>query len=388
MKISSIISRYLFLELIPPFSISLVFFTFIFLMAKILDITNYIINYHIGAWKILLLLAYYMPFYMTFVIPMSVMMAVLLTFLRLSSDNEIIALKASGISLYRLLPPVIAFCAVGCVMTAIIIIYGVPWGHVSARSMVFNMASDNLNIGIKERMFNNNFENITLYVNKIDLKTDFLIGIFIEDQRELKIKSTIIAPRGRLYSDPESSSVYLQLYEGTINQVDLEQKTVNTANFDTYRLTLDATTDGERSSKKKSKDEKSFTIKELRSAIKNVQEKNTQYYKYRMELQKKISIPIACFVLGILAVPLGIQSKARRQYYGSGLGLIFFLLYYLLLSMGWVLGKNGYYPPEIGIWMPNIVMGFLAVFFLIKTVNEGEFNIFSAFKRIPKKNKK
>ena len=379
MKINAIINRYIFAEFIPPFVISLVFFTFIFLMTKILDITNYIVNYKIGFGKIILLLTYYMPYFMTFVIPMSVMMAVLLTFLRMSSDNEIIALKASGVSLYRLLPPVIAFCTMGCVMTGIVIIYGVPWGYVSAKNIVYDMAADNLNVGLKERTFNNNFENVTLYINKVDVKKNLLRDIFIEDQRDDRMISTIIAPRGMLYTDPGTFSAYLQLYEGTINQVNLDRKTINTSIFETYRLTLDVKTGEAGAKEKKSTDEKSFTLKELKAAIHNAEEKNTQYYKYRIELQRKFSIPVACFALGILAMPLGVQSKARRQSYGLGLGLVFFLFYYLLLSMGWVLGKTGYYPPEIGMWMPNLIMGLLAVFCLVKSVSEGDFNIFSAF---------
>ena len=114
MQINSIVNRYIFKEMIPPFAINLVFLTFVFLMTKILDITNMIVNYQISLWKIILMLIYSMPFFLEFVIPMSIMMATLLTFLRLSSDNEIVALKASGVSIYRLLTPVFLFCLLEC----------------------------------------------------------------------------------------------------------------------------------------------------------------------------------------------------------------------------------------------------------------------------------
>jgi len=109
MKINSIVNRYLFKEMIPPFVITMVFFTFLFLMAKILLITNLVVNYNISLPKVILLLIYFVPYFLVFVVPMSVMMAVILTFLRLSSDNEIIALKTGGVSLYGLLPPVLIF---------------------------------------------------------------------------------------------------------------------------------------------------------------------------------------------------------------------------------------------------------------------------------------
>jgi len=117
-KLNTIINRYIFKELITPFVINLFFLTFIFLMTKILDITNLIVNYKVSLWAIVLMLMYSMPFFMGFVIPMSVMMAVLLTFLRLSSDNEIMALKAGGCHIYRLLPPVFLFAFIGWALTS------------------------------------------------------------------------------------------------------------------------------------------------------------------------------------------------------------------------------------------------------------------------------
>ena len=119
MKINTIVCRYILKEMIPPFLISLAFLTFVFLMIGILDITNLIVNYSANIGSILLLLIYSMPFFLEFIIPMSIMMAVLLSFLRLSADNEIVALTAGGRSVYGLLPPVLVFCLAGCILTGL-----------------------------------------------------------------------------------------------------------------------------------------------------------------------------------------------------------------------------------------------------------------------------
>jgi lipopolysaccharide export system permease protein len=110
MKLNSILNRYIFKELLSPFAINLVFFTFVFLMAQMLKITNLIVNYNVGLFSILKILLFSTPYFLMYVIPMSVMLAVLLTFLRMNGDNEIIAMKTGGISLYRMLPPVLLFC--------------------------------------------------------------------------------------------------------------------------------------------------------------------------------------------------------------------------------------------------------------------------------------
>ena len=81
------------------------------------------------------MLAFSMPFFFVYIIPMSVMMAVLLTFLRLSNDNEIVALKAGGISLYQLMPPVMLFGVVSTVITAMMAIWGTALGRISSISI-------------------------------------------------------------------------------------------------------------------------------------------------------------------------------------------------------------------------------------------------------------
>ncbi|MBA3038037.1 MAG: LptF/LptG family permease, partial [Desulfobacterium sp.] len=168
MKINTIVSRYLFKEMLSPFAINTLFFTFLFLMAKILFVTNLVVNYNMSLSKIGLMFLYIIPNFLVFVIPMSVMMAILLTFLRFSSDNEIIALKTGGISIYGLLPPVLIFCFIGCILTFLISVYAMPWGRLSIEKLTMEIAQTNFEIGLKERTFNDNFKNIMLYVNKIN----------------------------------------------------------------------------------------------------------------------------------------------------------------------------------------------------------------------------
>ncbi len=239
MKVNSIISRYIFKEIITPFVIILIFFTFIFLMTKLIDITNLIVNYRIGISSVFMMLVYTTPYFLVFVIPMSVMMAVLLTFLRLSGDNEILALKAGGINICGMLPPVFLFSLIGFILTGFMIIYGLPWGRTAFKEEGLKMAASNVNIGLKERTFNDSFKDVMLYINKTDTKNNMLTDIFIEDQRTGGIAVTIVAPKGELLSDPDTSAFHLKLFNGTINQVDLKKKEANSINFDLYEIRLD-----------------------------------------------------------------------------------------------------------------------------------------------------
>jgi lipopolysaccharide export system permease protein len=377
MKINSIVNKYLFREMVLPFLISVVFFTFIFLMAKILLITNMVVNYNISLAKVILLLVYFVPYFLVFVVPMSVMMAILLTFLRLSSDNEIVALKTGGVSIFGLLPPVLIFCSIGYIITLFLAVYGMPWGKSSIKKLTVDVATSNFEIGLKERIFIDSFKDVMLYVNEVNLKKGELKDVFVEDKRADDIISTIVAPKGVIVSDKDRLVFRLRMFDGKVNHVSVKNKSVNTISFETYDINLDlksALTDPKK--KWTQKDEKEMTLSEIRHYLINAKEKNSKYYDALIELHKKFSIPFACFALGILALPLGAQLKSSRRSYGLVVALAFFLFYYLLLSIGYVFGDTVLYPPVIGMWMPNIVIGCVAVHLLIRTAKDFPVKIF------------
>lgn len=374
MKVNYIIYKYIFKEMMPPFVINLMFFTFVFLMVEMLKVTDMVVNYRVSVFTVLVMLAYSTPYFLTYVIPMSVMITVLLTFLRLSGDNEIVALKSSGMSIYGLLPPVMLFCMLGCLLTLFMTVYGMAWGRLSFKELTYKIVSSNLEIGLKDRTFNDSFEDVVLYINKIDPDTKELQDIFIEDKRTQNIVSTVVAPRGKLFKDMDEYVYTLILYNGVIYQVDAKDRSTNYINFDTYevRLDLKQATSGFKQEKKHIKE---MNLVELSNYLNNSSRRDNKYYNALMELHKKFSIPIACFALGLLAIPLGIQSGSTKKSFGLVLGMIFFLIYYLLLTAGLVFGETGACPPVMGMWFPNIVMGGLGLYLLVKTANERQLRI-------------
>ncbi len=369
MRINTIIHRYIFWELLPPFGISLIFFTFIFLMTRVIEIMNLIVNYRVGLSVIGWMILYTLPFFTVFIIPMSIMMSVLLTFLRLSGDNEILAFKNGGLSVYDLLPPVMLFCLVGAMLTASVILYGLPWGRMSIKKLMVQVATTSLDIGIKERTFNDSFKGVMLYVNKMDAKTKILSDVFIEDSRTPDAVITVVAPKGRMESNPDTHQFLLRLYEGTVNQVDVKSRSVNTVGFDTYDIHLD-TRQATAVVKSGPKHPEEMSLTEIRQYLAESTEKDSEYYKTLMEFHKKFSMPFACIALGILATPLGIQSISSRRSFGISMGIFFFLIYYILLAAGWAFGKDGIYPPLVGMWVPNIVTTGVGILMLYRANHE------------------
>jgi lipopolysaccharide export system permease protein len=161
----------------------------------------------------------------------------------------------------------------------------------------------------------------------------------------------------------------LRLYQGSINQVELEKKTVNAVDFDTYDIHLKLEQTG-LAAEKDDKEPDEMTMKELGSLYRSLPPGQKARRFIGIEIHQRLSIPFACFALGLLATALGLQSTSARRSVGPGLGIAFFVLYYLLLTTGSSLAKTGYCPPVAGMWMPNVVFGALGIFLLVRTSRE------------------
>ena len=378
MKINLIINRYIFIEFIFPFVLNLVFFTFIFLMTKILDITQMIINYNVGVGTVLRMIVYFVPNFLVYVIPIAVMASVLLAFLRMSGDNEIIALRAGGVGIFGLLPPVVLFSLIGVVLTFWVSAYGMPWGRMALEKLTYQVAVSNLELGLKERTFTDSFNGVTIYVNEIDPSTKELRDVFIEDRRIKHIVSTIVAPRAILQSEPNRLVVRARLFDGTWNQADLKDRTVNSIKFGTYELQMDlklAATPTAPGKKRKHRKEMSLT--ELRNYIRNAKQKDSSYYSRLITYHNKFAIPLSCLFLGLLAVPLGILSSGLKKSFGLGLGMLFLFVYYIVMSAGKVFGETGLYPPVIGMWAPNLVILIITAYFFYRSADNRTFKFIS-----------
>ncbi len=368
MKFLNIINRYIFKELLSPFIISLFFLTFVFLMVRIPEITNKVVNYNVDISAVVFLMVYMLPQFMEFTIPMSVMIAILLTFMRMSGENELIALKGAGVSLYSLLPPVFAFCLAGVFLTSMITIAGVPWGKLSLKKKTIELARSNMDMALQERQFNSELENVMMYISQVDMKTKKIKDIFIEDRRTKGVVSISIAPSGELIRS-EDDIYTIRLYDGVINQVNADENSVNNIHFGNYDINIDLNeaSRGEGQIIKKISEE---SFMDLIRMIKTGSNDDRLLRTALMQLHEIFSVPFACLSLGLLAFPLGVQSNSLQKSSGFSLGIFFFLLYYFFLAFGWSAGRAGIFPPGLAMWLPNMVMGCAGIFLLVRNAKE------------------
>ncbi|MCW7754091.1 LPS export ABC transporter permease LptF [Desulfobotulus sp. H1] len=363
------VDRYFFSQMLLPFVLNILFFTFIFLVTQLLEIADLVVNYGTGLGSVARLLAYAAPFFLQFTIPMAVMMTVLVTFLRMSGDREILALKAGGYTIWRFLPSVVVFCLLAALLTALMTLYGLPWGKLESRQLITRLAMEHGSMALKPMVFNDMFSGVTLYAGEVDRTGGKLGNVFVEDYREEGV-GTVMAPEGRLQMDGNTGVALLRLVNGVILRGEDGEKEVHVTAFESYDLTLDLTREKAEAMARKPKDKEEMGFYELRTYTAGLPEGSKRYNAAVIKIHEKFSLPAACLVLGVLVFPLSISSMDRKRSAGLGSGLLVFMLYYTLLTMGWSFGESGMLPPGFAIWLPNIVLGCLAVWLLVRVAAE------------------
>jgi lipopolysaccharide export system permease protein len=351
-----IIDRYLLTEMLAPFFVSLLVCTCALLLAKVMELTELVVDRGVGLDVVGLLLLYTLPYFLVFTVPMGTLLGVLLAFLRLSADNEITALRSAGVSLAQLLPPVAVLAVGAWLLTGVLAIWALPWGHYQFETLVFRVAKSRADLALKERVFLDSFPGLMIYINRLPGE-GVMEHVFIVDQRDPQRVQTIVANRGKLFP-ARDQRITIRLYEGTIHGVDQDLAVARNATFQTYDISLDAGHLG--AGRRGEKHRKEMSLAELNAALDAAPPDSREHRLLDMELQQRFAYPGACLVMALIGIPLGTHWRSGRSW-GVLAALAVFLAYYLMISAAWSLSETGMYPPKVGVWMPNVVVGLVGV---------------------------
>ena len=373
-----LVDRYLLRELVPPFLLGVLIFTFLLLMSQILRLMELIVNKGVEVSKILLLVLYLLPSILVLTVPMSVFLATVVTFGRLSADNELTALKTGGFSLLRLSLPVAMFSVVAWVLTSWLIISALPAGNQAFRVSMFDIVRTKASVGLREKVFNDDFEGLVIYINNIpQTGNPVMEGIFISDGRPEKRQPpgepiTIIAERGWLIADPASNRVVFRLENGGSHIISRDFTTYQHSVFRTHDLQLSL---GDETSESLSlpKGLREMTLGELREKVIEYRKLGVEQSAPLVEIHKKFSIPFAALILGFLGVAMGVLFKRGEKLISFVLSIVVAIVYYVFLLAGEPLGKQGQLSPFWAMWTANFVFGAITVLLFRKVLAETPF---------------
>jgi Predicted permeases len=365
-----ILNLYILREISLPFVMVLFILTFVLLMGRILQLMDLLVNKGIGFLDISKFIVLLMPSFLMFTIPMSLLVAILIGLGRLSGDNEITVMKASGISLYQLSQPIAVAAVIAFISTSIITLFLVPQSNYATKIHLYNVSKQKASIGIREKVFVDYFKGLLIYAEKIPLDGAFMEGVLIADTRLTDEPNTIIAKKAYLISDPKALTVTLRLENGSTHTVDPDLQNYRKMDFAVYDVNLDIGSSLFDEKKLKEKSSGEMTVLELRERLGKSGLEKQHLREVAIELNKKLSMPMSCLILGLLGVPLGIRTQRSAKSWSISIAFALVVLYYMLQLGGEALVQTGQVTPFIGTWVPNLVFGLAGVILFSMTAKE------------------
>ena len=336
----------------------------IFATAHIVTVADLIVNEGVSAIYILNLFITVMPWVLTFSIPFSILSAVLLAFGRLASDNEIIALKASGVSLFKIASPVLT--------TALMVsLFCIPLNDRLLPSFEYNSRKLIKKIGVSSPLallepgvIVRDFKDYVIWVSSKDKNTIKDIRIYQKEKN--KPTRVIVAEEGVVEPVVGTGTVNLKLVNGSIDE-SLPQDPDNPVKvvFNTYQVSLDL--------KEAFKEEqierkpREMSISELRDKIEHLIEIERGHDQLRtitrcyIEIHKKLALAFSSIIFALIGIPIALRMHRREKSINFGLTLALFLIYWSIMLGGVAFTIRQIVPPWLGIWSANIILFLIGI---------------------------
>ena len=371
-----VLDRLVIREVLPPSLMGFFVYTFLLVMRGLFSLMEQVFVRGVAAADAFRILGSSLPHVVVLTIPMAFLFGVLIAMGRLNSDNEIIALQAAGIPARRLLRPVIFLGVILFAVNAWVYLEVLPRSNREMRQLKTEVFTTAKNLGrIEPRVFYEEFPNLLLYVDDVDPDTSVWRNVFVYDTSGSDEERLILARRGRVIAAPAgagprtgsigSSDPWLLLEDVVTHHIDRRKpETYRTTDTQEQRIRPRLTGQGtarvdvgvrERSTPELVHFLQGGDLEGSRDAT-DPERRPTLEIQAALELHQRLAIPAASLVFGLLAVPLGIGSRAGGRGRGFVLSLGVVLLYYIMLNNGEIQALEGRIPAWLGIWLPNLAL--------------------------------
>ena len=420
----SILSRYVLRSHVAPAAAGLAIFYFVLSMDFIVDYLDLFIAKGVPAAAVLEAFALSLAWMTLLAVPMAVMVAVLTAFGRLSGDNEITAVKSSGVSVFTLMAPVLLVAAL---VAAALFSFGdqlLPGANHRLKSLLVDIHKMRPLATIEPGIITELPGGYRIVVERVDSRTSEMFDVKIHRIEGGEPLQTIVAQRGYISSNEVDRTLRIELFDGEIHELDPEDPTrYNRLVFDRHVINVDESAGLLVRTDRAKRGDRELSTSELRdriashlrdaeearekivhgleaelasvldaaygpveltadstvpapesaprpdvkSELRTVAANLRSARRLEVEYHKKFSIPFSCIVFVLLGAPLGILSRRGGVGIGAGVGILFFLVYYLFLVGGEQLGDRGIVSPFWAMWAPNVLFGGIGLFLTLAT---------------------
>lgn len=337
----------------------------VFFLVKLIPFLNFSLELSIGLADFVRLTCYTFPNMFLYTIPMASMMGVTIGFSRLSNDTEILALKASGISMYQILPPVVLIATIIAIFTSYFSIKLIPVSEVAMKQLTYQLLKEKVDKGIKEYQFTEALGDLVVHVGQIDKETGEWKKVWVSDMRGQTTPTITMASTGRMSSNLDKMNVTIILRHGSLHRPDDRDSQIVQFEEYTINIPLQPPTEGVTGVHRGT-----LTMPELTAAADEFGRDTEKGRVMLIEYHKRLVLPVGCLFLTLLGLPLGLQAGPGKKAIGIPIGLAIFIIYYILFTTVKMMAKEWNFPIGIAMWMPNILFLVTTLFFIRQVTNE------------------
>jgi lipopolysaccharide export system permease protein len=363
--------RYLVAEVIPPFFLGLLAFTCILLIGRILRLIELVVTRGVPLLQIGKLFALILPTFLEMTVPMAFLLAILLGLGRMSNDQELLAMKASGVSAPQILGPIALVGLVVALITLGLTMFARPTANFALKKELYNIARNRVGTALREKVFNDDFPQILIYVEELVPPGNTAQGVLIVDKRDQTREDIIFGKVARITTDEETNTLGLRLFDGSVYERERNRPGFSQTRFNIYDLKFDLD-ELVGPVRQKEAGPKEMPITELLNAIEAKGSAGGKTIAERMELHQRIAfafVPLVFCLLGVSLTLLPRTSRANRSW-GFMLCTFWLMTYYTLLSLGKALGDKSILHPIPALWLPNLVVGGIGAHFFRQAQRE------------------
>jgi len=362
------LDRYVFREILGPLTLGFLVYTFLLLMQFLFRSADLIIRREVPAAQVGKLLLFTLPNIVVLTLPMALLFGILVAIGRLAADSELVAMRSSGVSLFALARPVLALSALLTLVNGALMIGALPRGNNALQRLRIDILSSSVTRQVEPRVFYQDWEGLVLYIFEAPRDSPYWEGVFVAEDLPSNENQVTVAERGQVRLDEAGDRLVLHLENAVIHKMDFRSPakyhTTLISNLD--RVLVDEYTSQQRSRARTSKGVREQTLTELREQANNPELSEELRTATRIEIHKKFSIPAACFVFGLLALPLAYRTGRGSRSSGFAVSIAVILVYYILLTNGEETARVGRLEPWLGMWLPNFVLGAFGLYLLIR----------------------
>lgn len=397
-----IIQKQVIKEYLFPLIFSIIVLTFIMLMDRMFILADLLIKKGVKMSIVFEIALYSLPYVLAYILPVATLIAGLSTFGRLSQDNEIIALKVTGINITKIIKIPIFFIIFLSLFMVFFNNFLWPESEFRVRNLLLDLARKKPQIKIREGIFFEDFSPYVIYIGYLEEKTGKMKDILIF-KKEGEITPIFIFAKEGILKEQEESYFTFILKNGEAHQLEKNERyrqiifEIDTINIP-YEDELVRRERSYRSIREMNIIQLFKNIKEINKEIKNLKGKIKDFKKEKMneeiksarikeeetklkykirererfllEFHKKTALGFANIFFLLFGIALGLVIKKGSIGISFILGLVYFAFYYVLLLLFEEMVLRGKILALFGIWLPTVINLPFAVYFLYKKIKE------------------